>query len=79
MRRNKKTGKMEEYHFTVTRFYASEFFVKRCNEYFSKFGVVISFQQVYNNPRYKNNWRIELSIISEDKSLDFSIKENEEN
>lgn len=69
MRFNKKTKKMEEYNFTITRFYNNEAFINRCNEYFKQFNLSISFEQIFTNPRYKNNWKIQLNIISENNSI----------
>lgn len=59
-RRDKRSGKLVEMTFNISRFYKDPEFIKKCNEYYNNFNLQFSTQ---NDPKNRNKWKLELSVM----------------
>jgi hypothetical protein len=50
--------------FTVSRFYTDTEFLNKCNEYYNKFNLSFTIEKNTSNPKFKNNWKLQLRIIN---------------
>jgi hypothetical protein len=61
-RRDHQTGNLVDINFSVSKFYSDPAFIKKCNDYYVKFNLNLSIQKEMSNPKYRNNWKLTLSV-----------------
>jgi|688.fasta_scaffold01586_11 hypothetical protein len=62
-RRDQKTGNLVDINFSVSKFYSDSVFINKCNEYYNNFNLKLSIQKDLSNPKYRNNWKLILTVI----------------